>query len=268
MGRSLFRQHRFFSRGRSRTRRLGLARTGRHRSLVRRAPAQEVKTRHFILLGCLAAAHGFGQGTFQNLNFEGAVVVSTGSGTIQFGPAFPGWTGYFGSSALTPTSSIRYNDPSIGAAALELMDSLYPGFGQFGIISNHTALLQSDIRAGSVDVSLAQTGVIPVGTMSLRFQALEKNPNGVVVSLNGQPLLFGAVQDYGNWINGYAADISAWAGQTAELRFTQRGAGLLSGDLYFDNIIFSPEAVPEPGTWALLALGSAALGCAARRRRK
>ena len=104
--------------------------------------------------------------------------------------------------------------------------------------------------------------------MSLRFQAWVQNPNGAVVSLNGQPILFGAIQNYGNGINGYAADISAWAGQTAELRFTQRGAGLLSGNLFFDNIIFSPEAVPEPGIWALLPLGGTALWSATRRRKK
>ena len=43
--------------------------------------------------------------------------------------------------------------------------------------------------------------------------------------------------------------------------------GIFTGDLFLDNIVFSPEAVPEPGAWALLALGGAAGWCATRRRK-
>jgi len=60
----------------------------------------------------------------------------------------------------------------------------------------------------------------------------------------------------------WSADISAFAGLTGELRFTgNHSAGNWVGLL--DDITF----VPEPSTWALLALGSAAFACAARRRR-
>ena len=50
----------------------------------------------------------------------------------------------------------------------------------------------------------------------------------------------------------YAGEISPYAGQTAELRFTVPTAG---GSL--DYIQFSTTPVPEPSTWALLGLGGA-----------
>ena len=57
--------------------------------------------------------------------------------------------------------------------------------------------------------------------------------------------------------NIYAADVSAYAGQTAQLLFTAvaGNAGML------DNIQFSSTAVPEPNQFALAALGTLLLGC-------
>ena len=49
-----------------------------------------------------------------------------------------------------------------------------------------------------------------------------------------------------------AGDISMFAGQTGELRFA--GAGL------FDDIQFSNQPIPEPGTFCLFGLGALLLG--------
>jgi hypothetical protein len=60
-------------------------------------------------------------------------------------------------------------------------------------------------------------------------------------------------------------DVSAFAGQTGQLLFTALpnvGYGLL------DNIQFSTAAVPEPSTFALVALGSLALGLVKKRQRR
>ena len=72
----------------------------------------------------------------------------------------------------------------------------------------------------------------------------------------------------------FAVDVSPFAGKTAELRFEFRSYGyddFSGGPPFFpgqpnaqshvlDDLRFSPAlAVPEPGTWALLALGSALL---------
>ena len=66
---------------------------------------------------------------------------------------------------------------------------------------------------------------------------------------------------------GYAlGEFSFVAGSgSARLRFTDTSGGNSISDLYLDNVAVS--AVPEPGTWALLA-GAAALGLAVWRRRR
>jgi hypothetical protein len=58
----------------------------------------------------------------------------------------------------------------------------------------------------------------------------------------------------------FAGDISAFAGQTGELRF------LGGGEL--DNIVFSNLPVPEPGVFGLSALGSLLIGWRIQGRRR
>ena len=88
-----------------------------------------------------------------------------------------------------------------------------------------------------------------------------------MVSLGGQPLTAFVQHDFGS-IKEYGADISGFAGQTAELRFSQISGPGVYNNIWFDNISFSDQPiVPEPSTWALFALGGAACWCATRRRK-
>ena len=73
------------------------------------------------------------------------------------------------------------------------------------------------------------------------------------VTFAGQPLTLIKTGD-GIRYDKIAADISAYAGQTGELRFTSSNLQITTFD-YLDAIRFSPVAVPEPNTVALLALG-------------
>src|SRR5207344_2131729 len=79
--------------------------------------------------------------------------------------------------------------------------------------------------------------------------------------------------------NYYAVDVSALAGQTAELRFEFRSFGNYPDQdgpqipgwpdakmHVLDDLSFSPlPAVPEPATWALLGVGLSALSWWTRR---
>ena len=229
-----------------------------------------------IALASLAALSSFGQG-FVNLDFEsGAIVPIVGDpfGRIQFGPAFPGWMAYYTSpsfsSTLSSTSPVLFNNLTLGTSALGLLDQNYSGGAA---ISNRTAMLQGGTGPSDVAVSLAQTGMVPAGSLSLQFMARTIRAEGFhvpetfIVSMNGQALPYYTLQSQGG-IRLYGVDVSAFAGQMADLRFTQPNGSELFDNFALDNISFSPLAVPEPGTWALLGLGGALLGWGAWRRRK
>jgi hypothetical protein len=60
----------------------------------------------------------------------------------------------------------------------------------------------------------------------------------------------------------YGADVSAWAGQTAQLSFTTFAENPHQNNqyLYLDAIQFSTQSIPEPSTFALAGLGSLFVG--------
>jgi hypothetical protein len=61
-------------------------------------------------------------------------------------------------------------------------------------------------------------------------------------------------------------DVSAFAGQIVDLRFTQPNVMGSPSSLYLDAISFSPNAVPEPNTVVLSILGAGLFGWCWRKR--
>jgi hypothetical protein len=217
---------------------------------------------------------------FQNLDFESATFVPIPGDPherVQFAPALPGWIGYVGG---VPQTLALHNVTFISVAAIGVLDSAWPYGGL--IQGNSTAFLQPVLLdTGSIDTSLAQIGRVPLLAQSLRFNAIPHadpfgfpqvgDPIGTfAVMLGGQELPVFALGSGPNNSTMFGVDVLAWAGQTAELRFTTFAApgGRFIGfnNLFLDSIEFSQVPVPEPGALALLGLGLAALVCRLKRR--
>jgi hypothetical protein len=190
---------------------------------------------------------GLGTGECQgfiNLGFESVTIVPTGSPfQVEFVAAFPGWTGTIGS--YHPSTAI-YDTIPLDTSGLCIMDN-----AGLGLIRGHyTAVLAAGIGG---DTSLSQTGLIPSDTPWLLFKASSQN-GSFVVNIDNQPLV---LQDLGSGSNytQYAADVTAWAGQSSLLEFTAFAIIPHVGDnyLYLDSIQFS--TIPEPATWAFCVLG-------------
>jgi hypothetical protein len=60
----------------------------------------------------------------------------------------------------------------------------------------------------------------------------------------------------------YGADVTAFAGLTAELRFTAlpRPSPPIISTLFVDSIVFSNQPIPEPSVFGLFAFGVLLLG--------
>ena len=224
----------------------------------------------FAIAVLILVETGFAQ-SFQNLGFESATV-PPGS----FAQAFPGWTGYIGG---VQQSSVLYNLSYSDTAGISILDQGWtnsPGYAVVthgGVIQGHfTALLMSGIAPGAgvpADTSIAQTGLVPIGTQTLQFKAYMDYiglSGSFGVTLGGQTLSLTPLQSGSNYTL-YGADISQWSGQSAQLAFTVFAQRPHIGDTYFylDSIDFSTQPIPEPSGWALLCIGTLLLGFFRRR---
>jgi len=200
---------------------------------------------------------GLGQGTFQNLDFEQANLPFVPPG--QFGAdasisnAIPHWAAYYNGS---PISSISHDNLSLGGALISIHDTsssiAQPLAGAYSI------LLQGSSAGPATSVAIAQTGQLSGSSLSLRFWACPLS--NLQITFDGQSVqVFHLATTPGYDI--FGADISAFSGQTRELRFT----ALADSGGFFDNIQFSDQPIPEPGSISLLLVG---LGLAGFRRWK
>lgn len=226
------------------------------------------RTMGFFCTICLSAQS---QGTFQNLGFESAVLVSAGfpdPATVQSGPAFPGWTARIGTNEA---SLAFYNEGALDSTRLTIIDSAWSAspssYGIAGPIEgNFTALLQAGV-VGDItnpqDISLSQSGFVPSDAKSLLFKAFLSGASANVlgVTLGGQPVAYFPLATGTNYTL-FAADIHQWAGQAAELDFTvfAQRPHQYNEYAFLDSIGFSASAIPEPSVVALFCLGALGVG--------
>ncbi|HEY5043105.1 MAG TPA: PEP-CTERM sorting domain-containing protein [Verrucomicrobiae bacterium] len=194
-----------------------------------------------LIIGAILLAGTFGglsQG-FINLNFEKANIVFV-SGPVATTNALPGWSFFSGTNKQ---STVAYNAYAVPTTS--------------GLVGSNRLVLNGNFSA-SLDgnESISQTGLVPNGTESLLFDATS---SFLLVSLGDQNLSYTAistaVNSYGDSYTLYAANISAFAGQTEALTFSSP----LGHYGILDNIQFSPQAVPEPATSSLFFLAGGVL---------
>jgi hypothetical protein len=214
----------------------------------------------------------FGQGAFENLDFEQAIIISAPNphtpadafNPISADAALPYWTV---SEDGTNCNAVWGTPTSLDETSVALVAAGYsPIQGSYSVQLSAYADAPSGYYRSS---SISQTGLIPAGTKSIEFliaspfQAGSVQPNPVV-TINGTAIELTQLSQSGNVIT-MGGDISAFAGSTVTLAFlcgaTRGGAFPANNDIFnLDNIQFSTQIVPEPSACALFALVMLFLG--------
>ena len=167
---------------------------------------------------------------------------------VEASIALRGWTTY---RQFYSSTTILYDEGTAGSPSISIHDASSSVTFLHVLQGRYTTFLQ--IASSGVHPAIGQVGTIPANAQSVRFFA-----NGAIsVSFGGQPLPVTALETTPNYTI-YGADVSAFAGQTRELLFQPEYPAFLGYYNYgssLDNIFFSPEPVPEPGTVALFTLG-------------
>ena len=197
----------------------------------------------------------FSQG-FVNLDFESAVITPDPSSpyypnAVHASDAIPGWTatGFIG-----PTD-ILYNSPSLGSTSVSILGT--SGFPP-ALDGNFSVLLYGGVGEAATDASISQTAIVPVSAESILFKA-QGSGGSLLVSLGGQNISFFALSTGANFTL-YGGNIPlAFSNQSEQLIFSAPPDGG-NNAWNIDDIQFSPSAVPEPGEFALGALGALLLG--------
>lgn len=212
----------------------------------------------FLLAVFIGGSLACGQGTFQNLDFESAQVVFTGSDTIATTNALPGWTAFAPVMVGGLTFTQQLNSIPFGYAyPSNYPVALIPAAGSYAahatIDGNFSLLLNNGF--------ISQTGQVSADVRSLLFKVHSDQflGNGsVLASLNGQSLSLVALltvpattQNISYTL--YGADISGFAGQPVDSVFSGTGA---SGAALLDDIEFSSQPIPEPASVFLILLGA------------
>jgi hypothetical protein len=241
-----------------------------------------VKTRLFAL--CVAAG-AVEAAPFQNLGFDAAntnnldttgfpPVLGLGFGTAS--DLMPGWQMFSGTNPITQNVWVNLNPAGLGLCSLynRLNSPTPPPFAQerypveglysFGMFP------WAGIGEPYIPYTLSQAGEVPADAQWLRFlifgSAFELRLNDVLVPVTYE---YGPERRNPNTRPATAlADVSAFAGQTVELKFITLDTGGIDTFINgIDSIVFVP--VPEPGTGALVGGGLCllALGSWAQRKR-
>lgn len=206
-----------------------------------------------LSLAALVVSSQFASGQdFVNLDFEDttitAVLINSFSGYYDYIATVPGWTWSPTSNfvAVNADTMVSLNNIALDAPAVTLQganSSFTPA-----IQGMYSILLQggSSFVPSTSYSCIGQTGQIPAAAESLIYWG-----GALQVTFDGHLLTPVAISIFANYTV-WGMDISAYAGQTGELRFTKPWLNTnFSDGALLDNIQFSPVPVPEPSALAL-----------------
>jgi hypothetical protein len=210
----------------------------------------------------LAASSALGQGTFQNFDFESALIDQTHPpGFVSAMDALPSWTPFISTNQQT---QIGFNSQCTGGTCIWLLGTNGSDVSSLkSIDGGFSLLLQGGVSGGAVlyptAASIRQNGFVPSSAQSILFKAQHDTSGALSVSLEGIDIPFVALSNSPNYTL-YGGDISAFAGQTALLEFSvSRFPGFDYSDWLIDSIQFSAQQIPEPNILTLFALGTVLL---------
>ena len=184
-------------------------------------------------------------GTFQNLDFEEAVIDGP---PYYVTDALPHWTA---NGVFDP--EMAYNTICIDSVCVSIHDSSSIYFGG-PIQGQYTVLLQAGVDSNDpqypmVDALIAQVGQLPGDAHSVMLQTDRWGSVSVLLDDVEIPLTeVGRIGDVSTW----TGDVSAFAGLTAELKI--EGHAMVDS-ISFWPVLFNAQLVPEPAACTLLALG-------------
>src|SRR5256884_1322846 len=221
--------------------------------------AEREKSTNASMKTCLAIVCALGlalssafAATFQNLDFDSATTNITLSlppdQGVGYGPAsdlLPGWQLFQGTD---PVSLVGYDLNPISLPDASIYDANSQGFpapvsGRYslGLYPGYNALFEYE------PLSLVQTGDIGANVQSIRFinygSPFELRVNGTLIPLRYEFQLAGTNLD--TRLANVVGDVSAFAGQTVQLKFTTVDVAGRDGD-GLDGIGLAPPAAPEP----------------------
>ena len=229
-----------------------------------------------LALFLAAGISGKAQGTFQNLNFEAANIPAgtQPNNDTPIAIGLPGWSAYFTSTfgESNGVTQIWYDGISLGGSAISISDN-NAGLGFVPLQGRYSAMLFGGGSTPQYAPTISQTGRVPAGRQSLQMEVYSSG-TPFIVTLGGQvinmvPLSTVQLPGFPTHYTIYGGDISAFAGQVAQLSITQPPSpDNPPSELFLDNLVFSPDSVPEPGVLGLSALGALLVGWRILRRRR
>ena len=212
-----------------------------------------------IILLFTGKNHVLAQGSFVNLDFEQArfhvsrTPANVFGGSVDPALAFSGWTIGNSTNGLT---YVLYNTGTLGSPAVDLIGPNFPNaLGYSPLQGSYSVLVQYSSLPRLGLPTLSQTGLIPTGAQSISFLVGAFYESAAAVTLNGIDIPLVPVSG-----GRLAGDISAFAGGVAQLTFSTSTSHLGDNYLYFDDVQFSSQPIPEPSGLAMFGVGALSLG--------